>query len=149
MSGDNPDSIVDLQDRMIAFVRAFGLLQPDATPCGQPIPVSQAHALGELARAGTLGQWELGQRLNLQKSTVSRIAAQLMARGWVERRADQHDGRASLLQLTAAGHEAAVRLAQARERTFTRLLDRIPPEERAHVLTALDTLTAALNDPRP
>jgi DNA-binding MarR family transcriptional regulator len=111
---DRTTPAADLQDSLVAFVRAFGLHQPETTPCGQPIPVSEAHALGELARAGTLGQLELGQRLNLQKSTVSRLVAQLLARGWVQREADQNDGRASLLRLTASGRQAATQLAEAR-----------------------------------
>ena len=123
--------------------------QPETTPCGQPIPVSEAHALGELARAGTLGQLELGQRLNLQKSTVSRLVAQLLARGWVQREADQNDGRASLLRLTASGRQAATQLAEARTQKFTQLLERIPAEHRGQVLHALDILTEALRDPRP
>ena len=29
-------SVEDLQARLVAFVRAFGLHQPDETPCGSP-----------------------------------------------------------------------------------------------------------------
>ena len=149
MLPDGTTPAADLQDSLVAFVRAFGLHQPETTPCGQPIPVSEAHALGELARAGTLGQLELGQRLNLQKSTVSRLVAQLLARGWVQREADQNDGRASLLRLTASGRQAAAQLAEARTQKFTQLLERIPAEHRGQVLHALDILTEALRDPRP
>lgn len=65
------------------FVRNFGLHQPDRTPCGQPLPVSVAYALAEIARDGGLRQVELGRRLKLEKSTVSRLVANLRIRGWV------------------------------------------------------------------
>jgi DNA-binding MarR family transcriptional regulator len=141
-----------LQARLVAFIRAFGLHQPDTTPCGKPIPVSEAHALMELARDHDqdqpLGQHELARRLRLQKSTVSRLVTQLTQRGWVERERDPDDGRATLLRLTAAGQTAAGELAAARTATFNRLLDAIPTPERDNVLRALHVLTEALHDRR-
>ena len=134
-----------LQEQLVGFVRAFGLLRPESTPCGQPIPVSEAHAVGELA-GGPVGQLGLGRRLRLEKSTVSRLVGQLVARGWVERRADQRDGRAVLLHLTPAGEQAARQLRAAREAKFARLLESIPPDQRGEVLRALSTLTEALHD---
>src|SRR5688572_20466722 len=85
MSTDDLDQALLLQGRITAFVRAFGLHQPDRTPCGTPVPTSEAHAVGELDRAGPLTQGELGRRLRLEKSTVSRLVAQLTRRGWVRR----------------------------------------------------------------
>jgi DNA-binding MarR family transcriptional regulator len=135
-----------LQERMIGFVRAFGLLQPDTTPCGQPVSVSEAHALGELVRDAPLGQHELGRRLRLQKSTVSRLVTQMVGRGWVVREPDPGDRRAAVLRLTPKGEAAAARLAEARAAKFGRLLDAIPPSERELVLRALNVLTEALDD---
>ena len=81
-----PDlDVVALEDRVAAFVRAFGLHRPDLTPCGEPVAVSQAHALGEMASTGPLAQWELAAALGLSKSTVSRLVGQLEERGWVVR----------------------------------------------------------------
>lgn len=82
----------DLQEAVARFVRAFGLHQPDQTPCGRPIPVSEAHALGELARDGALRQSELSHRLRLEKSTTSRLVTQLINRGWAERIPAPDDG---------------------------------------------------------
>ena len=31
----------DLQERMIALIRAFGLHKPDQTPCGRPVSVAE------------------------------------------------------------------------------------------------------------
>ena len=133
-----------LQERLVAFVRAFGLHQPERTPCGEPIPVSEAHALAELAQSAPLGQAELARRLRLEKSTVSRLVGQLVGRDWVRRQPDPGDGRATRLALTPEGERAAARLAEARAVKFQRLIDAIPPAERESVLDALDALTVAL-----
>lgn len=136
----------ELQEAVARFVRAFGLHQPDQTPCGQPVPVSEAHALGELARDGALRQNDLAQRLRLEKSTTSRLVTQLINRGWAERSSAPEDKRGVLVQLTPAGVNAAAQLAKARAARFSTLLDRVPPGERADVLRALATLTEAIDD---
>jgi DNA-binding MarR family transcriptional regulator len=137
---------VELQAAVARFVRAFGLHQPDQTPCGQPIPVSEAHALGELAREGTLRQNDLAHRLRLEKSTTSRLVTQLIKRGWVERTPAPADGRGVLVELTQSGANAAAQLAQARAARFSAILDRVPPRQRAGVLRALEILTEALDE---
>ncbi|MGW3353618.1 MarR family winged helix-turn-helix transcriptional regulator [Nonomuraea rubra] len=138
---------LDLQEAVSRFVRAFGLHQPDQTPCGQPIPVSEAHALGELARDGALRQSELAHRLKLEKSTTSRLVTQLINRGWAERIPAPDDGRGRLVQLTEQGANAAARLAEARAERFSAVLNRVPEGERADVLRALTILTEAIDDP--
>ncbi|KNE82118.1 MULTISPECIES: MarR family winged helix-turn-helix transcriptional regulator [Streptomyces] len=135
-----------LQEALRGFVRAFGLHQPESTPCGQPIPVSEAHALGELARSGELRQVELARRLRLQKSTVSRLVGQLTDRGWVERGPARDDGRGVVLRLSPAGQRVAHNLAEARREKFSRLLTSIPAHERPGVLHALRVLTEALDE---
>ncbi|MFI6510927.1 MarR family winged helix-turn-helix transcriptional regulator [Streptosporangium sp. NPDC050855] len=135
-----------LQDAVVRFVRAFGLHQPDRTPCGQPVPVSEAHALGELARDGALRQSELAHRLRLEKSTTSRLVTQLIDRGWAERTPAPDDGRGVLVRLTPSGVSAAHRLAEARSQRFSAVLDRVPEGERAGVLRALTILTEAIDE---
>lgn len=131
---------------MVAFVRAFGLHQPERTPCGEPIGVSQAHALTELA-AQPLTQAELARRLQLDRSVVSRLADVLIERGWMKRERHPHDQRAVQLVLTGAGQRAAARIGGARRARMASLLDAVPPDERDTVLHALDVLTRSLTDP--
>ncbi len=135
------------QEALMRFVRNFGLHQPDRTPCGQPLPVSEAHAMVEIARDGQLRQAELARRLRLEKSTVSRLVANLVNRGWVHRAPADGDGRGVLLVLTDAGATAAARQADARRDRLTALLDRIPDHERAAVVRALQALAEATVDP--
>ncbi|WP_430502337.1 MarR family winged helix-turn-helix transcriptional regulator [Micromonospora trifolii] len=135
------------QEALMRFVRNFGLHQPDRTPCGQPLPVSEAHAMVEIAREGHIRQVELARRLRLEKSSVSRLVTNLVNRGWVHRETAEGDGRGVLLLLTAAGTTAAARQANARRARLTALLDRVPDDQRAAVVRALQTLAEATGEP--
>ncbi len=135
-----------LQNRVVAFVRAFGLHRPEQTPCGAQIPVSQAHAISVLATAGALSQKELGGHLELTKSTVSRLVGQLEHRGLIVQRVDDGDARRRLVELTATGHDTAAEIAELRRARLARLLQRIPEDDRTGVLDALDTLIEAAHD---
>jgi DNA-binding MarR family transcriptional regulator len=137
-----------LQQQMVALVRAFGLHQPDQTPCGQPVPVAEAHALQELARAEPLAQRDLAAWLRLEKSTVSRLVAQLEDKGWVVRDRSSADARVLLLRLTAEGRRMAEQIAAAREMRFAKLLAAIPEVQCAEVVAALETLVEAMNATR-
>lgn len=135
-----------LQKALGSFIRAFGLHQPETTPCGQPISVSEAHALSELAQEDELRQVELTRRLRLQKSTVSLLVGQLSARDWVERVPAPEDGRGVVLRLSSSGRRAAQNLDEARRERFSQLLESIPAHERAGVLHALDVMVEALDE---
>ncbi len=136
----------ELQRQLVAFVRGFGLHQPDTTPCGAPVPVSEAHALAVLADEGALPQVELGRHLGLTKSTVSRLVDQLEDRGWARRRAGHDDARRRLVELTPEGRETARDIGQLRAQRMARLLDRIPPRDRTAVLAVLKTLAEAARE---
>ncbi|MEM8531163.1 MAG: MarR family transcriptional regulator [Chloroflexota bacterium] len=134
------------QEQMIAFIRAFGLHRPDQTPCGRSVSVAEAHALMELTRTAPLTQNDLAQRLRLEKSTISRLVAQLDKRGWITRERNSHDGRALDITLTTDGTRIATDLATARQHTFDHLLQAIPDTKRTTVLQALTILTEVLYD---
>lgn len=140
---------LELQERMIALIRAFGLHKPDETPCGKPVSVAEAHALMELSREeGPLVQKELAARLRLEKSTVSRLVGMLEGRAWVGRCRSPKDGRALEVSLTEAGRKAAAEIAGGRRAKFARVLEAIPEGERAKVLEAMKTLEEAMNGSR-
>ena len=145
----DPAAEVDLQERMIALIRAFGLHQPDKTPCGRPVSVAEAHALMELSRGESgspMVQKELASRLRLEKSTVSRLVGMLEDRRWVERSRSLQDGRAMELRLTEAGRRAAEDIAEARRAKFARVLEAIPEGERESVLEAMRVLEEAMRE---
>ena len=134
----------ELQEQMMTLVRTFGLHKPEETPCGQPITVAEAYTLAELAKENQLSQHDLVQRLNLAKSTVSRMVNKLVKRGWINQDRSQEDGRMWLLSLTEKGQETAVVLSQSRQTKFAQILTHIPEGEQGSVLNALETLIQAM-----
>ena len=134
------------QDQIIALVRAFGWHRPTSTPCGQAVPIAEAHALLELGKSHSMTQRELALSINLQKSTVSRLVGNLERRGWVGRRRNDADGRARDVFLTAAGKRAAADLAKARRAKLDRILVKIPKNQRQAVTESLETLIEAIHE---
>lgn len=134
----------ELAAAVVALVRSFGLHRPHETPCGRPVPIAEAHALMDLATAGAMSQGELGRRLRLEKSTVSRLVRQLVKRRSIRRQTHAEDKRIVLISLTPEGRRMVERLDTARKVKFDQLLTGIPKAKRAQVLDALSTLVQAL-----
>lgn len=132
-----------MQLAFLDLVRGFGLHRPDRTPCDQPVATSEAHALLELEGAHALTQNELARRLGLQKSTVSRLVAQMEGKGWVQRARDDHDRRAQRLRLTAAGSDLGHTIGATRKDKFERLLAAIPHNQRDAIIEAVRVLALA------
>jgi DNA-binding MarR family transcriptional regulator len=134
----------DLRQAFHKVVRRFGLLDGARTPCGQPLAVSHAHALMELLRTSGQRQLDLAHSLGLSKSAVSRLVDQLEKRGWLERQADEEDGRAWRLKLSPQGRQAARRLDEASLARFAGILNRIPQEARGQIVSSLALLQEAI-----
>jgi DNA-binding MarR family transcriptional regulator len=132
------------QEQLVALVRACGLHNPDRTPCGQPVPISEAHALMEIGRGEPISQTELGSRLHLEKSTVSRLVRILEQRGWISRERSLRDGRVDELCLTSEGAEVERDLGWARARRFATVCAQIPEDERPGVFRSIEILVEAL-----
>lgn len=97
--------------------------------CCRDMTVSQWYALEVLDRRGSVTANELAGELNLEKSTASRLIADLERKEYVRRRPHPADGRSILLRTTAVGRRAfdAVRNDLLREH--------------AHVVAGLDAPT--------
>jgi DNA-binding MarR family transcriptional regulator len=129
-----------LQRAFAGMIRALGLLRPDTTPCGQPVTVTEAHALGELLDHGPMTQQRLADALGLQKSTVSRLVDQLVGADLAARSPNPDDRRSVLVGLTRNGTTRARRLAAARRRLFAGLVEQLDPGDRRTVLAGLTRL---------
>ncbi len=135
-------SAAHLQHEMMNFIRAFGLLATDHTPCGQAMAPSDAHAMTEIADGG-VSQRELVDRLHLDRSSVSRLVERLVARGWVRRATGEKDRRTIRLEATPAGQFIAASIAETRSSRFSALLDAVPMDRRDAALDAIRLLTQA------
>lgn len=129
----------------VALIHAFGVLRTDATPGGQPMSVSTAHAICELSIGGPMNQKDLADRLGLEASSVSRLVDQLTKKGWAQRTPDpnSHDKRVRMITLTEQGQRVAGEVLTARSRRFRQLIDAVDEAKRQQVLEALNLLKAA------
>jgi putative acetyltransferase len=84
------------------MIRQFGLLEKRYSSIGT---VSQCHALVEIDIQGVMNLGELSSALNLEKSTTSRLIAQMIQAGLCTMQADENDRRNKLLSLTKKGME--------------------------------------------
>ena len=105
------DAAQQLRAGVQQFVRSFGLLAGDQTPCGQPLAPSHAHALMlllETARAGKrTNQRALAAALGIDKSSAARLCEKMERVGHVDQARSPADGRARLLGLTTKGRRVA------------------------------------------
>ena len=106
--------------------------------------MSEVFALGELSEEGALSQQDLAERLGLEKSTVSRLAAGMEARGWLSRQREATNRRFYQLHLTDEGREVALRVAQDLHDHHAHLLDLLTTQERRALTTGLTGLIRAM-----
>ena len=132
-----------LRAAISGLVRRFGISErADVSCCG--VTVAQAAALEALCGHGPMRLKELGQRLGIAPSTLTRNLERLIEGGLVARQSDSRDARAARVRLTAAGRRAATGVAE-RERDFAQqVLDRIPADRRPAVLESLTELLTAV-----
>lgn len=135
----------DAQDQLLALVREFGLHRTDPSGGGEPVSMSEHQALMELSGGEELSQTALAVRLRLEKSTISRLAAQMESRGWLERKRDTADARLVRLRLTPSGRALARDLSAFRASKLQGMLRAIPETDRESVLQALKVVVHALS----
>ena len=134
------------QEALMSIVRGLGLHRPDATPCGFPVSLAEACAMVALHRAEPMPQRDLAQVLNLDKSTVSRLVADLEERGWIVREKAEHDARVTMLRRTATGADKSQAISAARNERLGGLLEHIPLAQRAQVVEAIQVLAEVVQN---
>jgi DNA-binding MarR family transcriptional regulator len=141
-----------LRSHIQTFVRGFGILREDETPCSQPIPLSHAQALTVIVSKETVRQKDLAADLGLDKSSVARLCQRMEQAGHVMQAPAADDARAREVVLTPRGAKLARQIEAASHARFEQVLAAIPRAERERVLAALGVLNAAvakLNEQAP
>jgi DNA-binding MarR family transcriptional regulator len=128
---------------------------PGTSPAGAPVAAreaadipavspSEARALIELVSARGIAQGELAGLLDLEKSTVSRLAVRLEKKGWIRRGRDEENQRYVRLYLTPEGREVAAAVWTAWQSRQARILQALSTEERAGLSAGLRGLVRGL-----
>jgi DNA-binding MarR family transcriptional regulator len=107
---------------------------------------TQCHLLTELARSGAQPLSELGARLFLEKSWVSRAVDAMVARGLVTKEPNPADARSWLVTLTAEGERTAAELNRTLDEHADHLLGALDGRDRAAVERSLLLLMKALRE---
>ena len=131
---------------MQRLVRNFGLLSASETPCGQQLPVSEAHALMVLLERAEVPPTlsELCEELGLDKSNVTRLAQRLERAGLIGTRPCPDDGRAKRVELTRLGKRRAQAVSASSRAEFAAVLRQLPSGSQADVLASLWLLADAM-----
>jgi DNA-binding MarR family transcriptional regulator len=104
-------------------------------------------SLAQVSKRESIRLSELAALELVSAPAVTRIVAELEARGLVIRSADPNDGRASRIHITSAGTEAILRARAARARVVTDLLAGLGSADIAAIETALPALERLLGEP--
>ena len=111
------------------------------------VSTSQAFAVHALDTEPPLSQQELAERLKLEKSSVSRLVADLERRELVVRQRDQYNGRIIRLRLTEAGRALHAGMANSFHGHYERWASAMTAKEQAALVTGLSAfLRAARHD---
>lgn len=129
----------ELHGLLLELARLVGLLHPDRS-----ISLSQVFVLHELDTKTAMSQRDLADRLYLEKSTISRLVAQMEQDGLLVREPDPANRRYYRLRLTTAGRAAHARLRTEFHGRYSRLVATLSSGERDALLIGLPALVQAL-----
>lgn len=101
-------------------------------------------ALSTIEHHGPLTPSELALRERIQRPTATRVLARLEEHNLVQRTADPHDRRSSLVAVTPAARELLAELRTRKTAFLADRLDRLTPDERAVLDHAADLLERML-----
>ncbi len=133
--------IEDIRAASRAMVRELGFM--GGSFAGTGLSPSAVHALIEIDRGAATAR-DLGARLRLEKSSVSRMLRKLAASGEVREDADAADGRVKVLSLTPAGQKRVAAIHAFARAQVADALGRLQPGEDRAVLEGLRLYTRAL-----
>jgi DNA-binding MarR family transcriptional regulator len=109
-------------------------------PASDRLSFSALSVLHTLSRLGPCRLTDLVGTEQIKQPALTSAAAKLERDGLIERRPDPGDGRASLLSLTADGQSIVSRRHTDRAERLRSLIDRLPPADRARLLSITGVL---------
>lgn len=101
---------------------------------------SQYQVLFRVHRAGTLGQKQLQQTMQVEPATLTGIVDVLVAKGWLDRSESTDDKRCRTLALTPEGLTLLESIPDPYEIVETRMLTGLSVARRAQVESALEIM---------
>jgi len=142
MAPQAPHLIEDIRAASRKLVREFGFLEK--TIAGTDLSGSGVHAIIEIGLTPGLTAKELGARLKLEKSTISRLLKSLETRCEIVQTQSKTDGRAFQLHLTPKGKETWIAINRFGDNQARTALANITGVDTATIANALTSYAQAL-----
>ncbi|MBI2457548.1 MAG: MarR family transcriptional regulator [candidate division NC10 bacterium] len=108
--------------------------------CCYGISISQCHILDVLAEEGDLTMQQLAKRMFKSVSTMTRVVAQLVRRGYVKRHQDPEDRRIVHVSITPQGKAIVAAINRDLIETQKAILQAIPSDQWAGAFKVLEAL---------
>ncbi|MGP4111384.1 MarR family winged helix-turn-helix transcriptional regulator [Streptomyces sp. 4N509B] len=134
-----PAEVVEIERALARIAHLIGRARQHghiAAEAGVPVERAAVPVLRLLSDAGPMRPGELATRLAVEAPHVTRQVQRLVREGYVRSFPDPNDGRAQLVELTAAGAEAHERILEVRQRWMEEALS----DWSSHDLRQLATL---------
>ncbi len=139
------DSLESTGELLREVTRLYVRAQRAAADCCGTSP-TQCQVITELGRTGPIALGELGRRLCLEKSWMSRAIDGLVEEGLVAKAPNPADARSWLVKLTSAGQRRLKALEEQIDGHAGRITERIPASHRAKLHQSLSLLLTALRE---
>lgn len=136
----------ELHELLMNLVRLTSALHPEPTIGTASVPLSQTFALHELDLNGPLSQRDLAERLHLEKSTVSRLVAEMAADDLLVRDRDPENRRYYRLQITERGRQMHATMTANFHGRYDQLVANMSDDERDALIRGLPGLIRALRE---
>jgi DNA-binding MarR family transcriptional regulator len=143
----NEDTLLDLRSNVQKFVRLFGLLEQNVTPCGFPLSVSQVYAMQELEK-DRMSVTELALRLELERSSVSRLVDELVKGEFVHRDVNETNRREMVLSMTEKGMRTIQQVRQHSLRFYQSVLGDLSDADQTLIIEGFKKFTSSLLNQR-
>lgn len=140
--------VTDQVERMRSFNRFYthkiGLLE--GSRLYDPFSLAETRVLYELSYRDRVTASDLVRDLGMDAGYLSRMLRGFEKQGLITRKAAKEDARQSVLNLTASGRKAFAPQEDVSRRVLRPLIERLPAEDRARLVTAMDTITRLLSE---
>jgi DNA-binding MarR family transcriptional regulator len=144
---------VDTAPRLRQLIgRLSRRLRPTAAAVAAGLTPTGISVLLHVARAGQIRLSELSESEGINPTMLSRVIADFVEQGLLERVSDPGDRRAAFVEATPAGRRLAERIRRERTDALNLALDALDEHERTQIeaaLPALERLAEQLKDDRP
>ncbi len=136
------ESIREFRENLRHFERELNTQNNSSCCCN--VTVSQCHTLMELNKSGKIFLNELSVKLNLDKSTVSRIVESLVNIKLVKREIPKSNRRKTIISLTEEGRRICKEINSGNDKYYLNILESIPVKKRNVFLESFELFIKAM-----